>query len=126
MMGFVIGEHRPYVRQSQPIKLAIPLPCVLAVGPSVFEGKPVRFHREPPSNLPVHWTISHQTGATESGGKARGRLAPVAFAARKISPVALIVQIAEPRLRMFDRAAALRRSIPPNMMCANRIHNAGR
>src|SRR2546429_491645 len=51
MTGFVIGEHRPDGGQSQPLKLAIPLPRVLAVGPSVFEGKSVRFHRMPPSNL---------------------------------------------------------------------------
>ena len=53
MMRFVIGEHRPHIRQPQSIKLAIPLPRVLAVGPSIFERKPVRFHREPPSNLLV-------------------------------------------------------------------------
>src|SRR5207237_4754305 len=61
MVGFVIGKHRPHVRQSQSLKLAMPLPCLLAVGPSVFEGKPVRFHREPPSNLPVPWSLHSNT-----------------------------------------------------------------
>jgi hypothetical protein len=44
----VLREHRTHGRHADPLKLAIPLPCVLAAGPSIFERKPVRFHLGPP------------------------------------------------------------------------------
>ena len=46
IMRFVICKHRPHIRLAQAVKFAIPFPGVCAVGPSILEGKPMRFHRD--------------------------------------------------------------------------------
>src|SRR5512140_3340436 len=51
VMAFMFAEHGPDIGDAQPLELAMPLPSVLAIGPSVFERKGVRFHDEPP---PAH------------------------------------------------------------------------
>jgi hypothetical protein len=41
VMGFVLTEHHPDVRHAQSLKLAVPLPSVLAIGPAILEGNSV-------------------------------------------------------------------------------------
>ena len=45
-MSFVICEHGPHIRHAQALKFAIPFPGARVVGPTVLEGKPMRFHRD--------------------------------------------------------------------------------
>src|SRR5262249_18924857 len=41
VMRFMFAKHCPDVRHTQPFKLAMPLPGMLAVGPAILKGKAV-------------------------------------------------------------------------------------